>query len=123
MRAWLAARPKGDGPLFAINGKFSEHIVIKYLSKALSDSGYTAKDFSGHSFRRGAATWADSIGMTSAQIQTLGRWNSDCFRLYIDAGPAKTVALGTSMLNTSTTKSNLPPNGVPAPDKVWRLTA
>ena len=40
--------------------------------------------YSGHSFRRGAATQAHLQGLSEDDIRTLGRWKSDAYRLYID---------------------------------------
>jgi hypothetical protein len=39
----------------------------------------------GHSFRRGAATWAGSVGLSDYDIKMLGYWSSDCFLRYIDS--------------------------------------
>ena len=40
--------------------------------------------FSGHSFRRGAASTAKLNGMLDSDIQRLGRWTSEAFQRYID---------------------------------------
>ena len=49
-------------------------------------------DFTGYSIRMGAATWADVRGLTRAQVRLLGRWKSDCYRVYIDLGPSQMLA-------------------------------
>lgn len=43
-------------------------------------SGFSIADmdgrvFSGHSFRRGAATWAAKMGLSDREIMRLGRWS------------------------------------------------
>ena len=44
-------------------------------------------NYTGHSFRRGAATSARLAGLSDQVIQLLGRWKSTCYRLYIDTPP------------------------------------
>ncbi len=41
------------------------------------------KLYSGHSFRRGAATMAAKRGMDDSVIKMLGRWKSSAFQLYV----------------------------------------
>ena len=45
----------------------------------LETAGVDASDFSGHSFRIGAATTATSRGVEDNMIKTLGRWESDAY--------------------------------------------
>ena len=40
-------------------------------------------DYTSHSFRIGGATAAAEAGVAPNIIQKLGRWKSDCFRIYI----------------------------------------
>ncbi|KAI5796113.1 hypothetical protein FPQ18DRAFT_387381 [Pyronema domesticum] len=49
---------------------------------------------SGHSFRRGAATTARRAGRTDHQIQVLGRWKSESFRVYIAMNHSDIIRLG-----------------------------
>jgi hypothetical protein len=51
----------------------------------LLEAGYDPSRFSGHSFRRGAASSAAQAAFTEYKIQQLGRWRSDTYKLYIDA--------------------------------------
>ncbi len=55
----------------------------KHLRSVLLSAGISAKKFSSHSFRIGAATSAAQKGLTKHQIQTLGRWSSEAFQSYI----------------------------------------
>ena len=50
-------------------------------------------NFTGHSFRRGAATWASHQGLGADQIQKLGRWKSAADQLYIDTTEQDYLAL------------------------------
>ena len=49
--------------------------------------------WNGHSFRRGAATWAAEVGISETEIQTLGRWRSDAYKAYIEYSPEEQIAL------------------------------
>ena len=51
-------------------------------------------NFSGHSFRKGAATSAERNGLTREKIQLLGRWKSDAYKRYIQ--PSQVRALDIS---------------------------
>ncbi len=55
----------------------------KHLKAVLLSAGISARIFSCHSFRIGAATSAAQKGLTKHQIQTLGRWSSEAFQSYI----------------------------------------
>jgi hypothetical protein len=57
---------------------------IKRMRDLLRACGINAEDFAGHSTRRGAATTAASLGVTAIDIQRMGRWRSDAFKVYID---------------------------------------
>ena len=62
----------GIGPGYEVN-----------LRATLATAGVQHQNFSGHSFRIGAATTAAARGVADSTIQTLGRWKSDSFKHYI----------------------------------------
>lgn len=72
-------------PLFLLpDGKpLSRGYFISTLRSALTALGYNSSSYSGHSFRIGAATSAARCQLPDHLIQTLGRWSSDCYRVYI----------------------------------------
>lgn len=75
-------------PLSKLNGQFTRDLVTSTLRQALRSIGVEGH-FSGHSFRRGAATSAREAGLSDEEIQLLGRWKSDSYRLYIVTHPAR----------------------------------
>ena len=80
-----------DGPLFKWEGPFTRQLVTGKLREVLTLLGVKGH-YSGHSFRRGAATSAREAGCSNEEIQLLGRWKSDSYRLYIVTHPAHILA-------------------------------
>lgn len=77
-----------DAPLFQLEGSsFTRTAVTNNLREILTSLGVKGH-YSGHSFRRGAATSARDAGLSNEEIQLLGRWKSDSYRLYIVTHPA-----------------------------------
>jgi hypothetical protein len=93
-------------PLFqrSLGRPFTREFVITSLSSTLTAAGIPGY-FSGHSFRRGAATTAQWAGLSSSDIQLLGRWRSDAFLAYVDADPADIVRLACWLHGSATNLS------------------
>jgi hypothetical protein len=53
------------------------------LKDLLSKSGLSPNLYSGHSFRRGAASFLHQVGGSILQIQAAGDWTSQCFTRYL----------------------------------------
>ena len=83
LEQYLAHHPFTVGPLFTYtDGSFlTRRRLNKFLQTAIPSS--KKAPVSSHSFRIGAATTAAAAGLPRWMIQKLGRWNSDCFRTYI----------------------------------------
>jgi len=52
-----------------------------------------AAQYTGHSFRRGAAQHALDHGFSNKEVQRLGRWTLDAFRLYYSTSQANAFRL------------------------------
>ena len=80
--AYIACRGFKPGPLFChLDGSpLTRSQLLCRLRATLTKAGVKCDNFSGHSFRIGAATTAAAKGIS---IQTLGRWRSDSFKCYI----------------------------------------
>ena len=87
-RRWKAPL---DSPLFETAGGFTRELVIGQVRQNLALLGIKGH-YSGHSFRRGAATSARAAGLSDDEIMLLGRWKSDAYRLYIDTHPERLLA-------------------------------
>ena len=80
-----------SAPLFQIGGSFTRQRLTETLRETLVAVGIDGH-YTGHSFRRGAATSAREAGLSEDEIQLLGRWKSDSYRLYIVTHPARILA-------------------------------
>jgi len=69
-----------------------EYVVLKLQQLALT-AGLGQGTWNGHSFRRGAATWAAEVGISESEIQTLGRWRSDAYKRYIEYSNRERISL------------------------------
>lgn len=75
--AFMIPRPQGLVPLLYCQ------FMVK-LRGCLGKLGINQKDYAGHSFRRGGATWALSSNMPGEVIKLLGDWKSDAYMCYIE---------------------------------------
>ena len=82
---YLSKRGGEDGPLFYYSSRkfLTRESLVTRIRAALGVSGLDASNYSGHSFRSGAATTALEAGISDATIQMLGRWKSDAYKRYI----------------------------------------
>ena len=76
------------GPAFVLPVKgawtpFPPTKFISLLRSHLQALGLQARDYSGHSFRRGAASWALKTGLPGEIIKILGDWKSDAYQNYL----------------------------------------
>ena len=53
------------------------------LRKLLDTAGYRSRSYSGHSLRRGGASFLYRLGADPLLIQATGDWQSDCYQRYI----------------------------------------
>ena len=99
---YIGIRPATPGPLFVLSTglPLTRACLVANLQSALRQAGMEDKKYNGHSFRIGAATTAAQRGLEDSLIQTLGRWRSDAYKLYIKlprtqlASVSRTLAQG-----------------------------
>lgn len=85
MFQYLRMRGDGEGALFKHEegSPFTKPQFVMEVKKALESLGYCKAEYSGHSFRAGAATTAAALKIEDSIIKTLGRWESTAYLLYI----------------------------------------
>ena len=83
--AFLITRGSQSGLLFTfLNGSYlTRACSVQELKRASTTSGIDADKYNNHSFRIGAATTAAEKGIEDSRIQTLGRWKSTAYLLYV----------------------------------------
>ena len=82
--AYLHLRGPSSGPPFIdTHGRpLTRSRLSSFVQSVLQGSGIPGQ-FSGHSFRIGAATTAAQCGIPDHLIKTMGRWTSDAYQVYI----------------------------------------
>ena len=85
MLAYLVVRGNQTGPLFKFgDGKpLTRQRFVMAVKETLDAAGMEAGQYSGHSFRIGAATTAAARGLEDSTVRTLGRWKSQAYLEYI----------------------------------------
>jgi hypothetical protein len=78
-----------DAPPSAPAFSFTKSSFVTYksftdrLKVLLSSAGLSPNLYSGHSFRRGGASYLHQVGGSVLQIQAAGDWSSQCFTRYL----------------------------------------
>ena len=92
LSTYLGVRGRSPGPLFSYpdQSPISPSRFRALLKMSLSYSSIQSSNITPHSFRIGAATFAASQGLSSSQIQAMGRWHSSASDKYIRISSFKT---------------------------------
>ena len=82
--SYLHLRGSSQGPLFidSTGQPLTRVRLSSFLQSTIAAAGIPGQ-FSGHSFRIGAATMAAQHGIPDHLIKTMGRWTSDAYQLYV----------------------------------------
>jgi hypothetical protein len=110
MRALFLGHPlPASAPLFQLpNGTLlTKKASVELVRRTLLAAGEDGSRYHGHSWRRGAATSAMAAGFNEAEIQLLGRWKSDAWKLYADVDPSRLLRLN-SLLHWVQPSSSTP---------------
>lgn len=82
-------------PLFrsSYSKSFTPSYFMTNLIRRMVSLGINTEKITGHSFRYGAAQHAKECGLTDHEIQCLGRWTSDVFKIYCGTSLSERLAL------------------------------
>ena len=99
LMSYLQKRGSVPGTLFQWQDgtPLSQTAFVTATRQALTSANLLARDFAGHSFRIGAATTAAMAGIEDSTIQTLGRWKSSSYKLYIKMDPHRLAAVSSAL--------------------------
>ena len=81
-------------------GLMSQSEFVKFFRNKLSLACYDPQVYSGHSFRRGGATWAFLSGVPSESIKNHGDWRSDAYQVYLDPSLSQRLCITKSMFQS-----------------------
>ena len=92
--SYLTLCGNSPGPLFhwQNNTPLSKPKFVDHVRQALLSANFLAHLYAGHSFQIEAATTAAAAGIKDSTIQTLGRWKSSSYLLYIRLNPSHMVS-------------------------------
>ena len=82
---YIKMRGSQQGPLFRFpdGTPLTRHYFNEQLRNTLQFIGLNTNLYKSHSFRIGGATYYAELGLSDAQLRTLGRWKSEAFLRYI----------------------------------------
>ena len=97
--SYLSHRRNLPGALFCWHNKtpLSKTKFVNNVRLALLRANLPADKYAGHSFRIGAATTAASAGIEDSTIQTLGRWPSSSYLLYVKLDTCHMASLSSTL--------------------------
>ena len=105
-----------DSPLFEVAPgiPLQRDQFISCIRSALHQAGFDSRLYAGHSFRRGGATSAANAGFSDHEIQLLGRWRSDAYKLYIETDSHRLLQLSSLLHWARPPAAHSRPSGPPA---------
>ena len=75
----------------------THQLFVARFKALVSQIGLNASQYSGHSFRRGGATFAFSMGVPGELIQLQGDWRSDAYLIYLVISSSRKVLVSSTM--------------------------
>jgi hypothetical protein len=71
--------------------------LVSGMKQLMTRIGVPASSVSGHSLRRGGATFAYQSGVDGKSIKAQGDWSSDCWMIYCDLGLSQKIGITLAM--------------------------
>ena len=96
----LGSEPDTPMFLWKVRGKWApmtHSAFVTSFKQLVAKSGLDWTKYSGHSFRRGGATYCFNLGVDHTLIKLLGDWSSDAYLLYDETTEARRLALPQAM--------------------------
>ena len=93
-----------SSPLFSFPTPTGLHVYtqkefLARLQKVLNSCDLSDKEYSGHSFRKGGATWAFASGIPSDVIKLMGDWRSEAYQRYLQPTVTMKFQLAKQFIN------------------------
>ena len=86
-------------PLFVFpNGTLLNRKTVSSMLSALTvKCGLPENRYKTHSFRKGAASTLAAAGVPDSTIQTMGRWSTNCYKIYINLSQSQILSFAKSL--------------------------
>ena len=100
---YLAIRPNHAGSLFTWHdgSPLCRYNFVARLRRVLATFIPDANDYSGHSFRIGAATTAALASVPDHIIKMMGRWQSEAYTLYVRQSRESLASISNTLTSSS----------------------
>jgi hypothetical protein len=103
---FLGLGPRDDSwastPLFTVHGSpLKGATVHSMIQKLMGTLGEDPSEYGSHSLRSGGATALADAGCPEVILKTLGRWSSECYRIYARAAFSSVMAWGIRMASSA----------------------
>ena len=100
LNKYIGVRSPDPGPpfIFQSGAPLTRQALVSHLHEALEKVGIDHSRYNGHSFRTGAATTVAQHGLEDSLIQTLGRWKSSAYKLYIEIPRSQLAAVSLKLV-------------------------
>ena len=79
----VKAKPEAPALSFSSTGFINHRTFTEKLKLLIKKAGLDPSLYSGHSFRRGGASYLYSVGGTTLMVQVLGEWSSQIYTRYL----------------------------------------
>lgn len=108
----LGLGPRTDAwaqtPLFTLEGRPLKGTTVHGMVQSIMGSlGENPSEFGTHSLRSGGATALADAGCPEVVLKTLGRWSSECYRIYARAAFSSVMAWGIRMASSDAVRNSL----------------
>ena len=108
---YIEVRSSVPGPLFVFRNVqyLTRAALVSNLQAALQKAGLVHMNYNSHSFRIGAATTATQSGIEDSLIQTLRRWKSEAYKIYIKIAQAQLASVSRTLTRRSSVNTQAHP--------------
>ena len=112
LHKYFCATPATQGPLFSFqDGRYLTRRNFMTILNRLKPAQIS--NMSTHSFRIGAATTAAAAGHPRWLIQAMGRWTSDCYKVYLRIPDQTRFSVSADMASTKVVGGTYDPDHYP----------
>jgi hypothetical protein len=98
----VTAPPSAAAFGYVVSGKYVPLVhteFVKWVKALIARAGFDSSKYSGHSFRRGAASFSFLVLVPAFLIKQMGAWRSQVYQVYLDLSLAQKLAVHLQWFN------------------------